>query len=477
MDKLIRQEIAEVKEAAEALTFEGDKKYVEELIAKCKEPYEGVALFEEYRGYLNDARKYITAATKEYGNYKAIDTYTDIATNNAGVAGVSDILAPAQLAATELGEGANDTYKDIDGANKVANKYGDYVKVYAEAMELDDASLNATLTEQKSALAAAVATIETLDQYISSLATPININKMKALGADKATEAAPVDLTSMIVNPSFELDQVDGVVTPIDAWGKGHRYGWTFEGSGNAQSNEYSRGNYEVWNAGSNNFTFYQNLSGMPAGIYEISCLAAYREGSTVTADMVAAYDEAGSEEAWANHNTVLFAKTSDSNDQTTFVKAIESLKGTEPSFMGVVTAYEVNEDTNEPYATAMTICAPEGEGEDAELYGFTNYPEMAWTHGAPEKVLNKVRVEVKSGETLQIGLRKTGGASGDWVIFDDFHISYLSGDTFKNVATGIEDVTPVEPVKDGIRRNTAGIVVDESYEGIVIVDGVKVMQ
>ena len=510
VDKLIRQEIAEVKEAAEALTFEGDKKYVEEQIAKCKEPYEGVALFEEYRGYLNDARKYITAATKEYGNYKAIDTYTDIATNNAGVAGVSDILAPAQLAATELGEGANDTYKDIDGANKVANKYGDYVKVYAEAMELDDASLNATLTEQKSALAAAVATIETLDQYISSLATPININKMKALGADKATEAAPVDLTSMIVNPSFELDQVDGVVTPIDAWGKGHRYGWTFEGSGNAQSNEYSRGNYEVWNAGSNNFTFYQNLSGMPAGIYEISCLAAYREGSTVTADMVAAYDEAGSEEAWANHNTVLFAKTSDSNDQTTFVKAIESLKGTEPSFMGVVTAYEVNEDTNEPYATAMTICAPEGEGEDAELYGFTNYPEMAWTHGelssqpfdaavevggttyyfpesmygfymwevkAPEKVLNKVRVEVKSGETLQIGLRKTGGASGDWVIFDDFHISYLSGDTFKNVATGIEDVTPVEPVKDGIRRNTAGIVVDESYEGIVIVDGVKVMQ
>ena len=105
-------------------------------------------------------------------------------------------------------------------------------------------------------------------------------------------------------------------------------------------------------------------------------------------------------------------------------------------------------------------------------MYGF-----YMWEVKAPEKVLNKVRVEVKSGETLQIGLRKTGGASGDWVIFDDFHISYLSGDTFKNVATGIEDVTPVEPVKDGIRRNTAGIVVDESYEGIVIVDGVKVMQ
>ena len=85
--------------------------------------------------------------------------------------------------------------------------------------------------------------------------------------------------------------------------------------------------------------------------------------------------------------------------------------------------------------------------------------------------------ITIANGETLELGLRKETGFSGDWVIFDDFKLEYLSGDTFKNVATGIEDVTPVEPVKDGIRRNTAGIVVDESYEGIVIVDGVKVMQ
>jgi len=501
VDKLIRQEIAEVKALAEeTLTFEGDKKYVADLIAKCVEPYEGVALFEEYRGYLNEARTYIKDAKKEYGNYKAIDTYTDILSNNSGVAGVSDIIGPAQLAATELGEGAKDTYKDIAGANELATKYGDYIKVYAEAVSLDDASLNATLADQKAALVAAVATTATLDKYIASLATPININKMADLGAASATEAAPADVTALIVNPTFELEVTDGVVTPNDPWERGHSYGWTFSGSGNSQSNEYSRGNYEVWNAGSSDFTFSQKLSGMPAGIYELSVLAVYRDGSAINASMVEAYDAAGSKEAWENHNAVLFAKT-ESADEFTYLNALETLKGTEPSFTGVVTSYEINEDTNEPYATAMTICAPEGEGEDATLYGFENYPEMQWTHGnlssqpfdsevevggttyyfpesmygfymwevkAPEKLLNTVRVEVKNGETLEIGLRKTGGSSGDWVIFDDFKLKYISGATFKDVATGIETVDSEQPAQK-VLYNTAGQIVDDSYKGIVI--------
>jgi hypothetical protein len=238
----------------------------------------------------------------------------------------------------------------------------------------------------------------------------------------------------------------------------------------------------------------------MPAGIYELSVLAVYRDGSAINASMVEAYDAAGSKEAWENHNAVLFAKT-ESADEFTYLNALETLKGTEPSFTGVVTSYEINEDTNEPYATAMTICAPEGEGEDATLYGFENYPEMQWTHGnlssqpfdsevevggttyyfpesmygfymwevkAPEKLLNTVRVEVKNGETLEIGLRKTGGSSGDWVIFDDFKLKYISGATFKDVATGIETVDSEQPAQK-VLYNTAGQIVDDSYKGIVI--------
>ena len=503
VDKLIRQEIAEVKEAAEALTFEGDKKYVAELIAQCKEPYEGVALFEEYRGYLNDARKYITAATKEYGNYKAIDTYTDIATNNGSVAGVSDILTPAQLAATELGEGADDTYKDIASANDLANKYGEYIAVYAEASGLDDASLKTTLSEQKAALAAAVADVQTLDQYMSSLATPMTINKMKALGADKATEAAPVDLTSLLVNPSFDMHQVDGEWVEIlkvdgEIWERGYDDGWhgldinTYD-----QTMQLSRGHCELWNSGTGEF--YQELVGMPAGKYEISCLAVYRDVD-ISEESIATFEAEGE-----SHNAEIFAKTQ-SSDESNYIKAQASLKGSADSFTEVVRGYEIDEETNIPYVTNVTVL---GDEENTDKYGQLVTETEGWTHVAvdaedrspfdkivngsyypnsmfgiyqwflksPEKVLNKVTIEVKNGETLRIGLRKPASVSNDCLTFDDFHLTYLSGDTFKNVATGIEDVTPVEPVKDGIRRNTAGIVVDDSYQGIVIVDGVKVMQ
>ena len=74
----------------------------------------------------------------------------------------------------------------------------------------------------------------------------------------------------------------------------------------------------------------------------------------------------------------------------------------------------------------------------------------------------------MKNGETLEIGLRKTGGSSGDWVIFDDFKLKYISGATFKDVATGIEEVNNEQPAQK-VLYNTAGQVVDDSYKGIVI--------
>ena len=100
-----------------------------------------------------------------------------------------------------------------------------------------------------------------------------------------------------------------------------------------------------------------------------------------MTADLVEKYDAAGSKEAWENHNAVLFAKT-ESADESSYLNAVETLRGTDFSFTDVITAYEINEDNNEPYATAVTVLAAEGEGEDVEKYP---YPELTWTHIAPD--------------------------------------------------------------------------------------------
>ena len=501
VENLLKQEIAEVKTAAEALTFEGDKTTVNALIDKCKEPFT-IENFDEYRGYLDEARKYTNAAVKEYNNLKAIDTYTTIA-NSYQAPGVAEIIAPAQEAAISLGDGANDTYKDIDPANKLADKYNDYIKVYVEAGSFNDASINATLAEQKTVLAAGVSTIETLEKYMASLNTPMNIDRMKDLGAENATEAAPVDITSMLVNPNFDMHQVDGNWVEIlkvngETWERGYADGWQGLGINTYdQTMQLSRGHCELWNSGTGEF--YQELVGLPAGKYRISCLAVYRDAD-ITEESVAAFEANGE-----SHNAEIYAKTQ-SSEASEYIKAQASLKGDADSFTEVVRGYEIDEETNKPYVTNVTVL---GDEENTEKYGQLVTDLEGWTHVAvdaedrspfdkiingsyypnslygiyqwfvksPEKVTNTVTIEVKNGETLRLGLRKPSSVTNDCLTFDDFKLEYLTGDTFKNVATGIEEVG-AEKAAQSVLYNTAGQVVDSSYKGIVITsDGKKFIQ
>lgn len=501
VENLLKQEIAEVKTAAEALTFEGDKTTVNALIDKCKEPFT-IENFDEYRGYLDEARKYTNAAVKEYNNLKAIDTYTTIA-NSYQAPGVAEIIAPAQEAAISLGDGANDTYKDIDPANKLADKYNDYIKVYVEAGSFNDASINATLAEQKTVLAAGVSTIETLEKYMASLNTPMNIDRMKDLGAENATEAAPVDITSMLVNPNFDMHQVDGNWVEIlkvngETWERGYADGWQGLGINTYdQTMQLSRGHCELWNSGTGEF--YQELVGLPAGKYRISCLAVYRDAD-ITEESVAAFEANGE-----SHNAEIYAKTQ-SSEASEYIKAQASLKGDADSFTEVVRGYEIDEETTKPYVTNVTVL---GDEENTEKYGQLVTELEGWTHVAvdaedrspfdkiingsyypnslygiyqwfvksPEKVTNTVTIEVKNGETLRLGLRKPSSVTNDCLTFDDFKLEYLTGDTFKNVATGIEEVG-AEKAAQSVLYNTAGQVVDSSYKGIVITsDGKKFIQ
>lgn len=501
VENLLKQEIAEVKTAAEALTFEGDKTTVNALIDKCKEPFT-IENFDEYRGYLDEARKYTNAAVKEYNNLKAIDTYTTIA-KSYQAPGVAEIIAPAQEAAISLGDGANDTYKDIDPANKLADKYNDYIKVYVEAGSFNDASINATLAEQKTVLAAGVSTIETLEKYMASLNTPMNIDRMKDLGAENATEAAPADITSMLVNPNFDMHQVDGNWVEIlkvngETWERGYADGWQGLGINTYdQTMQLSRGHCELWNSGTGEF--YQELVGLPAGKYRISCLAVYRDAD-ITEESVAAFEANGE-----SHNAEIYAKTQ-SSEASEYIKAQASLKGDADSFTEVVRGYEIDEETNKPYVTNVTVL---GDEENTEKYGQLVTDLEGWTHVAvdaedrspfdkiingsyypnslygiyqwfvksPEKVTNTVTIEVKNGETLRLGLRKPSSVTNDCLTFDDFKLEYLTGDTFKNVATGIEEVG-AEKAAQSVLYNTAGQVVDSSYKGIVITsDGKKFIQ
>lgn len=519
---MIAEKIEQVKAAEANLTaedgsyaeFAGDKKYIQELIAKVDlskfEGLEGeavVPLYREYKGYLDDASKYIATALKEYKNLKAKATYETINTENENMNNAADVAAivlPAQENVEALGTDEADTYEKIADANKLADKYAEYIKKYQEAYNFNDDNVNTILADQKTNLAKKVATINTLDYCIQKLVLPINMAKMKELGAASATESNPVDVTSMLVNPSFDLHQVNGEWVEVakqdgEIWERGYSDGWQGIGINTYENTmQLSRGHCEIWN--SDTGEFYQEFAGMPAGTYEITCLAAYRDCDDLDAEHVEAYDAAG-EENWENHNVVLFARTSANGETVTestdYVKAAESLKGTDFSFTEVIRGYSSDDDGL--YATQVTVL---GDEEDTDKYDYAEiqfthvdpanaemvkdinpfdvkigeyyYPNSMygfymWFQKEPAKVTSKVHIKVNQGETLRLGLRKDVKIENDCLTFDDFQIKYLTGDVFQEAVTGIEEVAPAKAANAGVLYNTAGQIVDKSYKGIVI--------
>ena len=316
------------------------------------------------------------------------------------------------------------------------------------------------------------------------------------LGAADASEANPVNITSLLQNPSFE--KPNGENDPSSGW-KGVREDGT---SISPSINEYGRGNAEIWNASA--FTLSQKLSNLPAGIYELRAKAVYRDGYGVDANQVRNYREAGGEENWANHNAELFMKSSDENDQFSYVKAAIVMGGAENSFTEVVTAYNTEEEEIDgelvitKFPSKIQTLAPAGEGEtmpdvtyehkadgeypfdvrtdvDGEILYFpaSMYGFYSWCVNNPEAVTNKVQIEISRGESIELGIRKTKAIGGDWVIMDDFELFYLSGEKYKNDVVAIEDIAPAAD-EDAPIYNVAGQIVDKSYKGIVIKNGVK---
>lgn len=480
-DKMIQSEIDEINKKKDALQFKGDQKAVDALLAEIKLPLTSADAYDAAIAVTVAVNDYITKAQSAEKKFTAGQTYEDLFAEYTSD-DASAILTPAYNAVVAFGEADTDTYEAVEGLNEQAKAYSEYMAAYDMAKAYDDATLKDILAKQEATLKASAKgeSVETLEKYMGQLALPLNIALFQSLNAGDATTAAPVDVTGIIVNPTFEK-------SPSDGW------------SGETPTiNEYGRENAELWNKSA--FTLSQKLAGLPAGTYELRAKAIYRDGGSVTLDLVNAFKTAGNEEAWANHHAQLFAKASDENDQFVYIKAIESLKGTANSFEEVVTAYDEEDNgdgTVTRFPTTIQTLAAAGEGETeatatyehlaqgaypfdtqievdgttyfypASMYGF-----YQWCQTNPEAVANKVQFTITDGETVEIGIRKTEAIGNDWVIFDDFELYYLTGDVFKNTVNGIANVKA--PATKGGVYNTAGQLVDDSYKGIVIIDGVK---
>ena len=464
---MIKPSLKSAQEAAEALTFEGDKKKAQEMLAKVPAKVDSKEVYLAASEAIAAANEYINTAKKAVDNWKGLDNFTNLLNKYEEGTVEKSIINVALAGTMEVGEGATDTYEDAIANNEQYTAYLSYM-TYRESIGefIKDAAVAPIVEEQNSYLTGNFATPEKLDEFKLAIGVEYNKAKFAAEGIDKATLTDPKSVTFLLINPSFE----EGPTDESQDWNK--IKGWTGEGTGAPTANNYSydeKGQKtvaELWNR--DVFTFSQVVSGLPAGTYELRARALYRDGGGVSANQVNDYVAAGGEENWKNNNAVLFAKTSD-NEWRSYLKAIESLKATENSFTQCVTAWEYDADDQKNYPTAITYMAETiAEGDQQENIKYTSanegsYPldvkltvtdeetaeEVTYYYPAsmqgfyaackkdPNAFTNSVIFYISESSNVELGIKKTKAISNDWVIMDDFELYYLG----KEAPAAIEEV------------------------------------
>ena len=326
---MIKKKLASVSEKAESLTFVGDIAYVESLLSAIPESIIGFDGYDKAKAAIVEAEDYIQkAVSATNGNTlgRDYDTLFD-KYNNPDAEGYID--GPVQSAILEkpmdfvalLGTNQNDVYTDIATAKEVYNAYKEYLNAYDQASVYDNAELKSLMEKQANALKAAYSNVETLNIYATELNFFVKRESIIAAGGKNASESNPVDVTSFIVNPDFTY-------SPTNGW------------SGNrATTNEYARGNAEIWNA--NPIDMYQVIKGLPAGKYEIRVRALYRDHGSVNDDDNESWTSYwtvanGDVDAWERHFAELYASTTAGGEEiesAAYIKSVCDGKFTEPSF------------------------------------------------------------------------------------------------------------------------------------------------
>jgi hypothetical protein len=211
-----------------------------------------------------------------------------------------------------------------------------------------------------------------------------DINKMiNRLGIpqtmDQASDANPVECTTIIVNPAY----VDGTDE-----------GWTGGASVNATANDAEKFN--------TNFDYFQLLQGLPAGTYKVSVQGFYRAGG------YANDYETFNADATANNNAFLYAAVG----EDTVSVAMHRLASQPIVMEGLSDGWVYVDETNmlavpNSMATAGDAFQTPGN-DDTNLYSNNN-----------------VIVKVGEDGILTIGLKKNVTLTDDWTIWTQWQLFY----------------------------------------------------
>lgn len=207
--------------------------------------------------------------------------------------------------------------------------------------------------------------INEIKKMINRLGIPQNMNT--------ATDASPVECTTVIVNPNYV---------------EGDDHGWTGGAAVNATANDAEKFN--------TNFNYYQLLQGLPAGTYKVSVQGFYRAGG------YAADYESWKENAEANNNAFLYAAAGNDTVSAPMKRLASQAIMMEALSDGWVYAYEPE------YLAVPNSMTTAGDAFSQDLYKG-----------------NEVIVKVGEDGNLTIGLKKDVTLTDDWTIWTAWQLFY----------------------------------------------------
>ncbi len=196
-----------------------------------------------------------------------------------------------------------------------------------------------------------------------------------------ATVANPVECTSIIINPAYD---------------NGDNHGW----SGDAVVNASSK-NTENYNT---NFDYYQELTGLPEGIYRVVVQGFYRAGSYFNDDLSYSADPT------ADNNALLYAVAGDDVVSKPLKRLASEALVTETLSDGWVYC-----DEGGKRAVPNTTTAGD------EAFRTTNADGTSLLYSG-----NTVEAKVGSDGKLVIGLKKEALLDYDWTLWDNWQLFYL---------------------------------------------------
>lgn len=267
-----------------------------------------------------------------------------------------------------------------------------------------------------------------IDKMVSKLAIPAE--------ADNASDSNPVDMTSVIVNPSYSENL----------------NGWSGTGAGRAEE-QYNGGATcaEIFGA---NFDYYQDLKGLPAGIYKLGVQAFYRAGTT-------------------------------ENDYSSFVKNPDSLNYAMIYAMtsdGAVAAHPIKRQASDAqhdgvYSDGAALACDAVMDEEGNVVSEALYvpSNMICASEAFDNygfyMDNEVIVKVGEDGQLRIGLKKETNIENNWTIWDNWKLTYYGADSkLEPTPSGVEAAVSAENVIKVEYFNAKGIQIGKPAKGMNIV-------